>query len=247
MIYICIAARNNAATAGLLLWKLRKVFLEYPREYHLLVADDGSKDGTREILETYQRSLPMTLVRHDAPRGQAAALDTLLRAALERSDRPRRDAVVTLPADFSISPAALPELLKRFESGADVVIGEAAPTGSLLSRAVRRVAPWLLRPGISLPGVRDLTSGVSVVRLVTLKSALRERDALFATDGAAVYAELLGRAAATARQIAVVDVLDQGIAPGHAAGQPPLTLAFELFRAGRQVRLPAPTAPVQRP
>ena len=50
MLYVCIATRNNGPTVGPLLWKLRKVFQEFPREYHILVADDGSTDGAGETL-----------------------------------------------------------------------------------------------------------------------------------------------------------------------------------------------------
>jgi hypothetical protein len=248
VLYVCLATKDNDATVGLLLWKLRKVFQESQREYHILVADDASTDGTRETLETYQRALPMTLIRHDQPVGHAAALDALFRDALDRSDRPRRDAVATLPADFSVSPAVLPDLIKRFDSGADVVIGEVDVTGEPLGlRFVRRSAPWLLRPGIMVPGLRDLLSGVSVIRLVTLKNCYRDRPAgLLETEGVCADAELLARAAANARQVSVVEV------PPHRNGQhrrpiPVLGTTASLFRAGRKLRIPPPETELRRP
>jgi glycosyltransferase involved in cell wall biosynthesis len=248
VIYVCIATRNNATTVGLVMWKLRKVFHDFPREYHILVADDASDDGTRETLETYRRALPLTLLRHDHQRGRAATLDSLFRDALERCDRPRRDCVATVPGDFSVSPAALPQLLKRFESGADVVIGEADPHGlSLGMRLVRRTAPWLLKPGIALPGVRDLLSGVAVIRLVTLKNCYQDRSSgLLETDGVCADAELVARTAAKARQVAAVDVADHP--NGHSqANQPPaVRTAVSLFRAGRHLRIPGPETEVQR-
>ena len=33
LLYICIPAFDEAPTVGLLLWRIRKVFQEYPREY----------------------------------------------------------------------------------------------------------------------------------------------------------------------------------------------------------------------
>ena len=57
MIYICIPSYNEAPTIGLLLWKIRQVFAGFPREYHLLVLDDGSSDSTAEVLERYTRVL----------------------------------------------------------------------------------------------------------------------------------------------------------------------------------------------
>ena len=246
MLYVCIATRNNAPTIGPLLWKLRKVFQEYPREYHILVADDGSTDGAGETLESYQRALPLTLVRNERPIGLAASTERLFRNALDRSDRPRRDCVATLPADFSYSPAVLPELVKRFESGADVVVGESAFEGQPLGmRLVARSAPWLLRPGIVLPGLRDLLSGVALIRLITLKGCLKDStDPLLRTDGLPARAELVARVAATARQIASVPIVPHEHLEDTPATVTPLRAALSLFRAGRAVRIPRPAAQV---
>ncbi len=247
MLYVCLATRNNAQSIGLLLWKLRKVFQEFPREYHILVADDASTDGSGELLETYQRALPLTLVRHREARGLAAALEGLFRDALTRSDRPKRDCVATIPADFSYSPGVLPDLVRRFESGADVIVGESALARHALGmRVVARSAPWLLRPGIVLPGLRDLLSGVVLIRLVTLKRCLQESEALFVTDGIPARAELLARAASSARQIAAVPVEPRERVNGGTSPESPLSLAFSLFRAGRTVRIPRPETDVQR-
>lgn len=248
MIYVCIPAHDAVETVGLVLWKVRQVFEEFSREYHILVVDDGSSDGTAETLDAYQGALPLAVVRHPECRGYAASLETLMREALARSDRPKRDCLLTLPADFSVSPAAIPALLKRFESGADVVVGETvAGDASLGRRLVRRSAPWLLRPGLTVPGVRDITSGVCAVRLIALKRCFRNRgDRLLETDGACAGAELLGRVAADARQIVAVPLPRE--APGaarHAEG--PLRLAMSLLRAGRRLRIPAPDAGARRP
>ena len=55
VLYICIPAYNEAQTIGVLLWRIRKVFQEYSREYEVLVYDDGSTDTTAETLEPYAR------------------------------------------------------------------------------------------------------------------------------------------------------------------------------------------------
>ncbi len=247
MLYVCLATRNEGPKIGLLLWKLRKVFQEFPREYHILVVDDASTDGTSETLETYQRALPLTLIRHREPRGLAASLEELFRDALSRSDRPRRDAVATLPADFSYSPAVLPDLIRRFESGADVIVGESELQNHALGmRVVARSAPWLLRPGIVLPGLRDLLSGVTLIRLVTLKNCLEGAEALLRTEGMPARAELIARVAATARQIAVVPIEPHHDDEGTSSSAEPLTVALSLFRAGRAVRIPRPAVEIQR-
>jgi len=248
VLYVCIATQDNVSTIGLLLWKLRKVFLDFPREYHILVADDASTDGTAETLETYQRALPLTLIRQRQRIGVTRCLDILLRDALTRSDRLRRDCAVTLPADFSHSPGVLPDLVRRFESGADVIIGESDLRGQPLGvRVVRRWAPWLLRPGVILPGVRDLLSGVALIRLVTLKNCVRDGGRpLLDTEGPAAHAELLARAAASARQISAVTIAPHTNGSATRPADPPLALALALFRAGRALRIPRPETAIQR-
>src|SRR5574341_2107287 len=102
VIYVCVPSHNQGATLGLLLWKVRQVFQAFPREYQFLVADDASTDGTREVLDLYQQALPVTVLRPPAREGYAAALERLLRESLHRTDRPKRDCALTLPADFAV-------------------------------------------------------------------------------------------------------------------------------------------------
>ncbi len=246
MIYVCVAARNDVSTVGLVLWKVRQVFEEFSREYRLLVADDCSTDGTAAALEPYTRALPMTLIANETSLGYSACMETLVKKALELTDRPKRDCLITMPADFSISPAIIPELIKRTESGADVVVGEATHSSlPAFQRFVRRSAPWLLKPGVRLSGIRDVFSGVYAFRLVTLRSCIRAGgDALLDTEGKCADAELLARAAALARQIAVVPAPARTTSTGRNEG--PFALAVNLLRASRKLKIPEPNALVQR-
>lgn len=248
MIYVCIPAHNNAKTVGLLLWKIRQVFSAFPREYHLVVADDASTDDTADVLDRYLRSLPLTALHHDRPLGRAATIEHLLTHVLDLTDRPKRDCVVTFTADFAISPSVIPDLVKRFESGADLVIAESIEADpSALRRFVRRAAGWLLRPGIHIPGVRDLLSGVNAIRLITLKKCLRDGSGDFlTTEGICATAELVARAAAHARQISAVPIAAEHLRPEIARIRGSVPLALELFRVGRRLHIPQPEAHVQR-
>ncbi len=238
MIYVCVVARNDASTVGLLLWKVRQVLTAFPREYQFLVTDDGSTDGTAELLASYQRVLPLSLIRNDQPLGYAAGVERLLRDAGGRSDRPRRDSAVVVPADFSVRPDHLPDLLRQLDSGADVVVGEFARGGSgLAARLVHRCSAWLLRPGISVPGVRDPLSGFYAFRLQTVRSAFATDGRVLQSDGMSARAELLARAAVAARQIAVVPLGPQPLRELRRPSQSALALAAELFRSGRSIRL----------
>src|SRR2546422_1669303 len=86
MIYVCVPVHNEARTAGLVLWKVRQVFTAFPREYELLVLDDASTDDTREVLASYAKVLPMTIVTHRERRGYARSLEELLRSEEHTSE-----------------------------------------------------------------------------------------------------------------------------------------------------------------
>lgn len=123
MIYICIPAYNEERTIGVLLWKIRQVMTDFPRDYQILVVDDASTDATPEVLEPYTRILPLTVHRNAERQGYAASLERLIREAVQRSEYPKRDAIITLQGDFTEEPDEIPALIKRIEGGADVVNG----------------------------------------------------------------------------------------------------------------------------
>jgi glycosyltransferase involved in cell wall biosynthesis len=212
MIYICIPSFNEAPTIGLLLWKVRQVFAGFPREYQLLVLDDGSQDATAEVLERYTRVLPLTVIRHQERRGYAGSVEELLRLAVERTDRPKRDAAVLMHADFAHAPNFIPDLVRRIESGADIVVAQSRLQGesSRTRRLVRRLAPALLRGVVTVPGVSDVVSGFSIFRLVTLRNAFRAQPApLLTTQGWAANAELYDRAARHARRVETIAAIER--------------------------------------
>ena len=196
MIYICIPALNEARTIGVLLWKIRQVMDEFPRDYHVLVLDDGSTDDTREVLEPYLRVLPVTVLRNERTLGYAAGLERLIREAANRSTHPKRDVVVTLQADFTESPEDIPLLLKKLEGGADVVGVTVTGTEGELPRAVRwsrRGLPWLLSRTRVPKELGDPLTGFRAYRVAVLRRALQDHEGrpLLTKHGWAANAELL--------------------------------------------------------
>ena len=244
MIYVCIPSYDEAPTVGLLLWKIRQVFAAFPREYQLLVLDDGSDDTTTEVLEPYARVLPLTVIRHPERLGYAASVEALLRKAVELTDRPKRDAAILMHADFTHNPQTIPDLVRRIESGADLVVAEGRLEGET-SRAralVRRHASALLRGIVTVPGVRDLVSGFAAMRLVALRNAIRSQsERLLVTDGWAANAELYWRAGRYSRRIEAVTSLerhDLRSRPSRAEAWPTLAALWAARRTLRASPVP---------
>jgi len=240
MIYVLVPAFDEAATVGLILWKVRQVFTAFNREYQLLVVNDGSTDATDQVLAPYTRALPLTLYSHRQRRGYGTSLEELLRAAVERSDRPRRDVAVTLQADFSDSPDDIPELVKRIEGGADIAVADRRlrPDAPRAERLARRLLPALVRTSLSVAGATDYVSTLRAYRLAAVERLIREAgpSPIVTRDGWAADLELLVKLSRHARKIESVPVAGTGGARQRPSRAAPLDLAWEVFRAARALR-----------
>jgi len=252
MIFVLVPAYNEAPTVGLLLWKVRQVFTAFPREYQLLVVNDGSTDGTHEVLAPYTRALPLTLVTHRERKGYGKSAEELLRLAVSRTDRPRRDLAVLLQADFSDSPDDIPELVRRIESGADLALADyrrRPGLGVLEALARRLVARASRRSG---PGDRtaDCVCTLKAMRIVTLARMFSERGtrAVVQADGWAADAELLVAAGRHARRVDVVPVTTAAPSRRRARRARPLRAAWAAWQVlRRHGRADGPHQPVARP
>lgn len=208
MLYLCIPSFNEAPTVGVLLWRIRKVFQEYSREYEVLVYNDGSTDSTVETLAPYADVMPLTVLGGPQHVGYDRALDALCRAVSTRTRYPRRDAMITLQADFTDQPEHLPELIKRFEGGADLVVAERALPLSA-PQPVRRMqwlAGWIARLSRSVAGVSDPFGAFRLYRISLIRDLVKESgdDPVTRGQGWAANLDLLRRAAPLARRVETV-------------------------------------------
>jgi hypothetical protein len=197
LIYFCIPALNEERTVGVVLWKLRQVMTELQRDFQIIVVDDASTDATPQVLNPYARVLPLTLIRNEKQLGYAASMEIAIREAVRRSPYPKRDALVTLQADFTEDPDCVPALIKRIEAGADLVavvpqLDDATPSRV---RRGRRFFNWLLKAH-EWAQVGDPFSGLRAYRVMTIKRAVEARGAarLMSWEGWAANAELLAQA-----------------------------------------------------
>lgn len=83
----------------------------------ILVVDDGSTDGTRDILKELDGKKKVRVILHEKNQGKGAAVVTGMKAALG-------DILLIQDADLEYDPRDYPELLKPIVEGiADVVYG----------------------------------------------------------------------------------------------------------------------------
>jgi glycosyltransferase involved in cell wall biosynthesis len=91
---------------------------EFPvDDFELVIVDDGSTDGTRELLTEQDRPPWVRVLLHDRNQGQGAAIRTALSAA-------RGTYSAVLDADLEYDPQEIPGLLEPLISGeAEAVFG----------------------------------------------------------------------------------------------------------------------------
>jgi len=106
-------AFNEARTIDEVLRRVAAV----PVEKEILVVDDGSTDGTREILRKWDGQDGVRVVLHDRNRGKGKALATAIAQA-------RGEILLIQDADLEYDPSDYPAMLRPIETGrADVVYG----------------------------------------------------------------------------------------------------------------------------
>jgi glycosyltransferase involved in cell wall biosynthesis len=151
---IIVPVYNEEGAIASTLAAIESTMRQTGRAFEVLVVDDGSSDGTAQVLA----GTAARVVRHRANRGYGAALKTGIRATTH-------PLIAILDADGTYPIARLPELLSQADE-ADMVVG-ARTGGTVHVPALRRPVKWLLtRVANVLSGHRipDLNSGMRVFR-----------------------------------------------------------------------------------
>lgn len=135
-----------------------------------LVVDDSSPDGTAEVAKVTAHELGGIDV---VVRPAKAGLGSAYRTGFAEGQARGYDVLVVMDSDLSHDPAALPDLLRAVEDGADLVVGSryvaggSIPRWSFFRRALSRWGNRYAARVLRLD-VRDATSGFRAYRAGTL-------------------------------------------------------------------------------
>jgi hypothetical protein len=150
--------------------------------------------------------------------------------------------MITLQADFTDQPEHLPELIKRFEGGADLVVAERTPPTPETPLAVRRlrwIASWAMRAAGGVPGVADPFGALRLYRITLIRDLLKESgDApIVRGQGWAANLDLLRRAMPLARRMETVALDARYDVRARESRIRPWSDGLALFRVSRAPRV----------
>jgi dolichol-phosphate mannosyltransferase len=142
--------------------KMIRTVFALPKVFHLLIVDDGSPDGTADIIKRLQTEFPETL--HIEERTGKLGLGTAyihgFRWALKRG----YEYIYEMDADFSHPPHKLIELYEACKKGADMSVGSRYTKGGEvvnwpMDRIVMSYGASLYVRSVTFMPVKDPTAG----------------------------------------------------------------------------------------
>jgi dolichol-phosphate mannosyltransferase len=152
--------------------RIREVADGHRLPLHTLIVDDDSPDGTGELADRLALEMPDVEVLHrERKEGLGRAYIAGFRHALARG----AEILFEMDADLSHDAAYLPDLLRRIDQGADLVLGSRYVPGGgvenwgLARRFISRGGCVYARTILGVP-INDLTGGFKCFRREVLET-----------------------------------------------------------------------------
>lgn len=153
--------------------KMIRTVFDLPREFELLIVDDGSPDGTANKVKELQKEYTGKL--HIEERKGKLGLGTAYIHGFKWALARDYDFIFEMDCDFSHNPKDLVRLLEACENGADVAVGSRYTKGGQVSNwPIGRIlmsyfASVYVRIVLWLP-VKDTTAGFKCYRKKVLQT-----------------------------------------------------------------------------
>lgn len=176
MIWIVLPAYNERESLPHLLPKIDRAMREHALDYRLVAVDDGSRDGTGDILVGFSDSLPLDVVTHPINRGLGETERDGFEFVAARCAP--SDVIVRVEGDDTHDPQYILTLIRKLDEGFDVVnTSRFQPGGS--QRGVSTYRAWISRAAnlfmrvlFPIPNVRDFSCGFRAYRAQVIQDAV---------------------------------------------------------------------------
>ncbi|XP_005074489.1 dolichol-phosphate mannosyltransferase subunit 1 isoform X1 [Mesocricetus auratus] len=173
---VLLPTYNERENLPLIVWLLVKSFSESAINYEIIIIDDGSPDGTREVAEQLEKiyGSDRILLR---PREKKLGLGT---AYIHGIKHATGNYVIIMDADLSHHPKFIPEFIRKQKEGNFDIVSGTRYKGNggvygwdlkrkIISRGANFITQILLRPGAS-----DLTGSFRLYRKEVLQKLIEK-------------------------------------------------------------------------
>jgi glycosyltransferase involved in cell wall biosynthesis len=134
--------------------------LESNPDSELILVDDGSTDGTWQLMEELMVNMGVKAFRHEKNRGKAHALKTGYVHASTGT-------IVTIDADLTYQPESIPGMIEKFNQGYDMVAGtrfkNGLPKNASFFKSLANITGSLIASAILHRRITDLSNRLRVI------------------------------------------------------------------------------------
>jgi dolichol-phosphate mannosyltransferase len=226
MVYIVLPAYNEEEGLEKLLERIRRITRAFSLDYQLIIINDGSKDHTAAVVESYMKEMPIELINFEENKGITQVFRVGLRRVCDLGQD--QDVCITMDSDNTQNPYVILDILRKLGNSFDMVIASRFEEGGKMVKApwLRMVlslgVAWLLKRLIPIPGVQDYSTFYRGYRVGLLKKGFAlYGDALIEGHGFSGMADLLIKLSKLT----------------HRIGEVPLVLRYDLKEGGSGMRI----------
>jgi len=177
MILVLLPAYNEEDSLPRLMPKLQSTLTEMDEDFRILVCNDGSRDNTQSMLESYAQEMPIEIIQHKINRGLGESSRDLFERASEITQP--GDVIVRLDCDDTHEPEFIPSIVAKVRSGFDVVIASRfEPGGGQMGvsgyRAfISRAANLFMKVFFPIKGLKEYSCGFRGYRAEKIQEAVQ--------------------------------------------------------------------------
>ncbi len=168
--------------------------INLPIKSNIIIVDDGSNDGTKEILEKIKEKV--TIISHGYNKGLGEAIKTGLFHIIKLVDE--NDIIITMDADNTHNPKLILNISEKINNGYDIVIASRFKTGGkeigvpLIRRFLSHSASFIFKWLLPIKQVSDYTSGYRGYKTKLIKMMIEKYgEKLIESKGFPINLELL--------------------------------------------------------
>lgn len=181
-----------------------------PIEIKIIAVNDGSTDGTKEILEQIKDRI--TIITHSCNKGLGEAIKTGLLHIIKLSNE--SDIVITMDSDNTHDPKLILDIIEEINRGYDIVIASRFKTGGkeigvpLVRRFLSHSASFIFKRLFPVNQVSDYTIGYRGYKTKIIKMMFDKYGEKFIeSKGFTINIELLLKSMAFSPKISEVPLI----------------------------------------